>query len=214
MPVVQHYTKTLYQFSELSDSAKENARNWWRDCMEPHDYADGVIEDAEACANILGITFDQSSYKTVGGQTRYEPDVRWQLHVQGSGASFVGTYCYAKGAHKAIRKHAPQDTILHSIADALMATQKGFQYKLRAVTNVSGYHPHSLSMDVDVTHDADEYKDIGDAEQAVRDALRRFADWIYKQIDEEYTYQSSDETIDENMECNAYTFDVNGKRED
>ncbi len=207
-------TRTVYQFDELSDAAKEKVRAWWIDNLEAHDYAEWAIQDAEECANILGITFDQTPYRTIGGQTRYEPAVTWGLHGQGSGASFDGTYCYAKGASKAIRRHAPKDETLHAIADQLQLIQRPFMYQLRATAKHSGYHPHSGYMSVDVEHSGDAYRDIGDAANEIQDALRRFADWMYRQIDAGYDDAVSNETVDENIRCNEYTFTADGKCEE
>jgi hypothetical protein len=41
--------------------------------------------------------------------------------------------------------------------------------------------------------------------------MRDFADWIYRQLESEYDYANSDESVDENILCNEYEFDENGK---
>jgi len=40
-------TTTVYQFDELSDKAKEKARDWWRNGDIDFDWADNMIEDAK-----------------------------------------------------------------------------------------------------------------------------------------------------------------------
>ena len=48
-------------------------------------------------------------------------------------------------------------------------------------------------------------------EEDTRDLLRSFADWIYRQLKEEYEYRMSDENVDESIRINEYEFDENGR---
>jgi hypothetical protein len=195
--------KTLYQFDELADRAKETARQWWRD-LEAQDWdSECVIADAVECARILGIEIDGTPNK---------PRVYWSgFWSQGDGASFTGRYAYVKGAAKAIREHAPQDTELHKIADALQEAQRRNFYRLEARSTCDGFrYLHSGTMSVDVEDSNDSYRDIGNAEDDVRDALRSFADWIYRQLEKEYEYTMSDENVDESIRINEYEFDETG----
>ncbi len=196
-------TKTLYQFDELTDRAKETARQWWRD-LEAQDFdTECTISDAVECARILGIEIDGTPNK---------PRVYWSgFWSQGDGASFTGRYAYVKGAAKAIREHAPQDTELHKIADALQDAQRRHFYRLVAVVTQSRSYVHSHTMGVDVEDSNDSYRDIGDDEDNVRDALHSFADWIYRQLEREYEFNMSDENVDESIRINEYEFDETGK---
>ena len=45
----------VYKFDELSDSAKEAAREWWRQCELNEEWWDAVYEDAETIAAMIGI---------------------------------------------------------------------------------------------------------------------------------------------------------------
>lgn len=219
MPKTITRTVVLYQFDELSDEAKEAARDWWRECENEDPSFTGSLEsggDTEECASRLGIEFADRPYKTMGGKDRTEPAIFWSgFSSQGDGASFDGFYRYKAGGAKAIRQHAPEDKTLHRIADDLQAVQKRHGYRLQATCKVSGAHyVHSGCMDVDVFDSRDRYRDLGDDEKIVRDAMREFADWIYAQLQAEYEYAMSDEAVDENIEANEYTFDANGKRAD
>ena len=53
-----------------------------------------------------------------------------------------------------------------------------------------------------------------DAEDTVIEALRDLARWLYRQLEREYDYLSSDEAIDETIVANAYTFTKSGCRFD
>lgn len=199
--------KTVFTFDELSDEAKENARDWYR---TGNDFdAEFVIEDAATIADILGIYLEQRPVKLMNGQTRYDPAIYYSgFWSQGDGACFEGSYRYKPGAAKAIRAHAPQDTELHRIADQLQAAQRQNFYQLRAVCSHSGRYYHSGCMSVDVYRPDEKPHD---AEGGIVQLLRDFANWIYKWLETEFDYQNSDEAVDESIRANEYEFYENGE---
>ena len=204
---------TVYTFDELDDSAKERARDWYRDGIESDELTD--YDDWSAVAAILGIEFDQHAVKRMGGGTRYDPKIWWSLsYSQGDGASFEGCYRYAKGAAKAIRAYAPTDKRLHQIADDLQDVQKRFGYRLSAMVTQGRYggsYVHSGAMQVEVEYDGATDRELEGAAAEVRDALRSFADWIYDQIRAQDEYLRSDEAVDESIACNEYEFTEAGE---
>lgn len=206
-------TKTVYTFEELSDDAKENARAWYRQQVfsDSNDW-DHVIDDAVECARIIGIDISSHPVKTFGGSTVQEPDVQFSgFSSQGDGALFEGRYAYAKGGLKAIKSYAPQDAELHRIAKALQDTQRKRFYKLTASCVQRGRYTNSSSMSVTVDHPDYLFRSVVDAEEEIRESLRSFADWIYRQLEKEYEYQNSNESVDENIIANGYEFDEEGK---
>lgn len=214
MPHVQ--TKTVYHFAELDDAAKERARDWWRTLEQTDFDAEYVIEDAQRMGEILGITFDQRPVKLMNGATRYDPTVYWSgFSSQGDGACFEGRYAYAKGATKAIRKAAPDDKRLHAIADALQVAQKANGYRLEAQCEHSGHYYHSGCMRVEVWSAGDSYRERdlkAGADDAITQAMRDFADWIYRQLETEYEWRMADEQVDDAITANEYDFDEQGNR--
>lgn len=214
MPQVRKYT--VYQFDELGDKAKEKARQWYASLVfsDSSDW-ECVYEDAARMAEILGIELRQHPVKLVGGGTLYEPAIFFRgFCLQGDGACFEGDYRYKPGALKAIKAEAPNDTDLHNIAKQLQQIQARHFYKLRATMRHSGHYYHSGCMAVDVTHYDDNYRDIGSAEEDIRQLMRDFADWIYGRLEEEYDQLTSDEQVEESIRDYEYTFDENGNRED
>ncbi|MFA5898333.1 MAG: antitoxin of toxin-antitoxin stability system [Hyphomicrobium sp.] len=208
--IVEH---TLYTFDELSDRAKEIARDWWRQCENDDFDAEYVIEDAERMGAILGIEFDTRRVQLMSGATRTEPRVYWSgFSSQGDGAQFEGRYAYAKGAPAKIKKETGgTDSELYRIALDLQATQKRNRYRLEARTDCKrAQYSHSGWMNVEVWADTD--RDIGDAESEITRALRDFADWIYRQLESEYEWRMADEQVDDAILANEYTFDENGHR--
>lgn len=201
--------KTIYQFDELSDDAKENARQWHRSIPDDY-YAENVFEDAATIAGILGIDLRQRPVKLINGQTRREPAIYYSgFWSQGDGACFEGRYRYKAGAAKAIRQYAPQDAELHRIADQLQAVQRQNFYQLEATCTHSGHYYHEYCMTVDV--DRADGKPTG-ADDDITELMRDFARWIYRQLETEYEHQNSDEAVDEAIRVNEYEFYENGER--
>jgi hypothetical protein len=205
-------TKTAYTFAELSDPAKEQARNWWRE-QESYDFdTDCVIEDAQRMAELLGIEFDTRAVNLMNGSTRRDPCVFWSgFSSQGDGACFEGSYAYAKGAVKAVTNETGgNDKTLIRIAQDLQDAQRSAFYKLTATVKHSGHYNHEHSTTIDVEHADDSYRSIGDAGELIAEALRDFMRWIYSQLEAEYTYRMSDENVDESIIINEYDFTDDG----
>lgn len=203
----------VYTFDELSDRAKERARDWYRDGMETDDYAEYVIEDAARMADILGINLRTRTATLMSGGTRQEPQIYWSgFSSQGDGACFVGTYSYRKGSTRAIKREAPQDTDLHEIAETLRDVQKRNFYRLEASVTHTGHYSHEYSTTIEVFDREDNYRDLGADEGVVKDALRDFMRWVYRSLEREYEYQTSDEQVDETIRANDYEFDEQGNR--
>lgn len=205
---------SLYQFDELSESAKEKARDWYRQADAGDNYfSECVIDDAATIADLIGIDLRQKRVNLMNGTVRYDPAVYWSgFSSQGDGASFEGSYCYKKGAAKAIRAHAPQDRELHRIADELQALQARNFYRLRASIGTSGRYCHEYSMDVNVEYAGDDCRDVSAVEDDLTELIRDFARWIYRALEREYDYQNSDEAVDENIRANQYEFEEDGAR--
>lgn len=207
---------TVYKFSELSERAKERARDWYRGCIESDEIAESVIDDAASIAEILGIEFNQKPVKLMNGKTRYEPCIWWSgFSSQGDGACFEGHYRYAKGSVKAIKAYAPKDTELHRIAVDLANIQKRFFYKLEARMTLTGSYSHSGCMSVEMFSEITEYWDshsntFNIAWGSVQKLMRDFADWIYSRLEKNNKYLMSDENVDECIEINEYDFNEDG----
>lgn len=197
-------TQTVYTFDELSDSAKERAREAHREGQLEYDWWDSSYDDFARVADILGIDLRQRAVKLMNGSTRYDPAIYFSgFASQGDGACFEGTYRYAKGSVKRIREYAPQDAELHAIADSLFDVQRRNRYQLTANIAHRGHYYHSGCMDIDV--DAP-----GGTADVIKSAMRDFADWMYKRLEEEHDYQLSDESIEDSIKANECEFTESG----
>jgi hypothetical protein len=204
---------TVYRLDELSDDAKDKARAWFRETIHD-DWWDSVYDDFERICPILGVTLAMTTLRLMGGGTRQKPCIWFSgFWSQGDGACFEGRYAYAPRASRRIRDYAPQDMELHRIADALQALQRPNFYQLTASFRQTGRYSHAYAMTFDVDRDSPVAQAIvartGDD---LVDALRDLAHWLYRALEREHEFQTSDETIDEGMLANGYTFTAEGQR--
>ena len=204
---------TVYELKELSESARERARAWFRDTCFDHAWYEFVYEDFETVCGLLGVTLRTSPVPLVGGGTRQVPDLFFRgFWSQGDGASFQGAYAYAAGAGRAIRAYAPRDTELHAIADALTDIQRRNFYQLAADIRQRGPYYHEYTMTIDLERDSPTGQDpTGDARDAVAEALRDLARWLYRRLEREYGYQTSDEVVDQTITANEWAFTAQGQ---
>ena len=196
--------RELFQFDELSEAAKEKARDWYREGLYQDSFEfEHVIADAKVIGELMGIDIDQVYYTG--------------FCSQGDGACFEGSYSYKKGSVKAVKEFAPLDTELNRIAIDLQAIQRRNFYQLTANVKQSGRYYHSnctlieiWKNDVQQNYAHDYAND--EVELEVKELLKDFMNWIYKQLDRTNDYLDSNESIDENIMCNDYEFLESGRR--
>lgn len=204
---------TVYRFDELPDAAKDNARAWYREGAFDHDWYDAVYEDFQRIAGILGICLRTRASRLLGGGTRESPSIWFTgFWSQGDGAAWEGSYAFNKGASSAIRSYAPRDQELHRIADALLAIQRRNFYQLQADVRHRGNYYHAFTMDIAVMRESPVGQDLTeDAESAVTELLRDLARWLYRQLEQEFEYLSSDAVVDEAVLANGFAFTGDGR---
>lgn len=191
MRTVEH---NLYQFNELSDSAKERAREWYRTTFD-YEWWDFVYDDAKEVGKVLGIDISNIYFSGFSSQ--------------GDGAQFMGDYEYRKGASKEIRSYT-NDEELHRIADDLQEIQRRNFYSISASVSHDGHYVHEYCTTINV-HDSRDIDVSDDTEESIKELMRDYMRWIYRSLEREYEYLTSDENIDEMMVANEYEFDENGE---
>lgn len=205
---------TVYRLSELSDTAKDKARAWYREASSDDDWHEFVFEDFEAICAILGIRLKTRPVRLYGGGTRQKPCIWFRgFWSQGDGACFEAFYSYEKDALRKIRSHAPQDEELHHIANTLQAIQRRNFYQLHAEATHRGHYYHEYCMSISAERDSATWQDMtADAEDTVLEAMRDLARWLYRQLELEYEHQTSDAVVDDTITANEYTFTASGRR--
>ena len=174
--------KTIYQFDELSDAAKEKAREWFRGIADDWG-AESVIDDARRIGALIGFDVDE---------------IYWRgFWSQGDGACWTGSVAYSTGCAAAVARECPQDAKIQRIAREWQELQRRNFYRVRGSVSANDRYLRT-SVDADPV----------DINQIVSD----FADWIYRALEKEYEYQMSDECVDESIRANEYGFDEDGNR--
>jgi len=212
MPKKRVTETTVYQFDELSDEAKEKAREWYRqgNCDDSF-WSECTIDDAKEIGKLLGMDIDNIYFSGF-----------WS---QGDGACVEGTWRASDVKADELKEYAPQDEELHRIVDGLAAIAREYpdgDFKVRH----RGHYSHSgcTAFDVELPntqedeleYDSPEFKllqvKLGEDEDTLIELARDFMNWIYRQLEKEWDYQNSDEQVEESIRCNAYEFLETGER--
>ena len=219
MPRTYTEEKTVYAFSELSDKAKQKALDYFREgaCTDSW-WHDAIFEDCARIFDILGIVshrVERWHNCTTGksGSREVKPDISFSgFWSQGDGASFEGTWYYRRGMAKAMRAYAPQDSELQEIAEGLQEMQRRTFYKLSArIVRTDSHYCHENTVGFEFEIDGDSWRAISeDVTGGVENYMRRLMRWIYRQLEAEYNYQTSDEAIMETIDANEYEFEASG----
>lgn len=202
----------IYSFDELSDAVK--ARVLSRLCETTELDHDCIYEDAADLGALLGFDLRQRRVTLRDGGYRYAPAVFFSgFWSQGDGACFESSYRYAPGAQAAITGECNDET-LAALAARLQALQKPHFYKLRASTAHRGHYYHEYCMAIDMSCECARCQGYGpgaDVEEEFKEICADFARWIYRRLEAEYEYQTSDETLRELIEINEWEFYEDGR---
>ncbi len=190
---------TVYKFNELSESAKQHAIEKLYDINTDYEWYQFTFEDITTIGALMGIEIDKIYFSGFSSQ--------------GDGACFVGNYAYKKNSVKSVIEYAPQDVELHRIVKGLLAIQKHNFYTITANVKHSGHYYHSRCTDIEVYKENNQgmqdYLSNSDNE-SITELLRDFMNWIYKQLNTEYDYLTSESAIIDTINSNEYEFDVDG----
>lgn len=185
----------VFTFDELSDKAKEKARDWYRQAGESDQWWDGVYEDAKDVAKLMGVDIDNIGFSGFSSQ--------------GDGAHFTGSFKYAPGCAKAVKSYAATDTDLQGIAKEWQKLQAKHFYKLSGTVKQSGHYQHENCTSFEVYRDG-EYASA-EVEDDVKEVMRDLMRWIYRRLEKEWEWLNSDTQVEENILANEHEFTVNGE---
>ena len=183
---------TLYHYSELSDKAKAKAREKERESALDYEWWDSIYEDFIEICNCLGIELkDRGNGEKAIWFSGF-------CH-QGDGACFEGVFRGNPDAVQAIKSHAPQDEVLHRIAQYLVdeVVLPNASVFVRISHSGRYYHAYSMIFQDAVVEDGDGIEEDMPAGQweIVRESLQDLAKWLYKTLNDQYDYLMSDECI-------------------
>lgn len=205
---------TVYTLDELSDAARENARDWYREHALNDDWYQNVFDEFCGICNILGVDIKLYRVPLLSGGSRQHHCIWFSgFCQQGSGAAFESDYTYQPQAVYRLREHYPEDADLHRIADLLQAIQLHNCGELRATIRHHGQHIHESCMTVTVERRSCSGQDMTtDSETAITEAIRELARWLYDWLESEYGWQTSSAIVDDDIIAGEYTFTESGQR--
>ncbi len=230
-----------YEFDELSDKAKEKAREWFREAGMGDDYwTEFVIDEVVEQGQFMGIEFATKEVKLMGGGTRRDPNIYWSgFWCQGDGACFEGTW---RAGDVKLEKVAegwgpdPTTTEIKRIAGEFAKVAKKYPEGYFKVVHRGQYsHKYCTEFDfepgeIDPDHKAlESYMKAEDPfddaiqlardrwaddfpEEDLKEAARDFMDYIYEALEREWNDRNADEQVDEAIRANDYLFTAEGKR--
>lgn len=179
--------------------------------VDHHDWWDSVYEDFRQICEIIGVELNKGEPSFSG------------FSSQGDGASFTGQYraalwhgysdrpptLYYETAPAKIREYAPKDEELHRIADELcMLSRVYFPIHITIKRFGRSSYVHEQTMDCYVepmNDDPDDWAEEVHAHVQEQGTLlmRDLARWLYRTLDKEYDYLTSDEAVWRTIEVNA-----------
>lgn len=212
---------TVYEFDELSDKAKEKARDWWR-ALEMQDCdLSTTVDDCIELLESVGFTLKTRAVSYVGrggpSITKQEPCFFYSgFGSQGDGASFAAKYDFVPGFARAVKKERPTNDRLHRLVDRLQALQEKHHRRLTGwVHQHDSHYVHSNTMTTGLGRNnsrGDYYCSVdGDDAEEFKSIVRGFGDWIYHELEADYFSRFEAENVDDNIRANDYVFTAEGK---
>ena len=201
-------TVNLYTFNELSDSAKEKARNWWREGNNDDTFwSECTIDEAKEQAKNMGFDVEE---------------ILWSgFSSQGNGACFTGRWNSNDfGPEKVADGWGESDSTakIKQIGSAFGEFSKQYP-ELQVKISPTDRYCHVRSVDYDFyVFDQETGEEIDRpenfSEKDFKESCVDLFQWIYRQLEKDWDYNNSDECVDENITNNDYTFLADGTRED
>ena len=194
-------TIDVYTYEELSDYAKEKARDWYRR---------GAADDSFWSEHLLGdeVPAVLKACGYVGAKIYYSG-----FSSQGDGACFVGTW-YSSDFDATKLADYVHGKELGPIITRLAEFTKTNPGSSASLTHRWHYYDEmSVSIDWEPSDDEDcENSCADDAAETFTDISRDLMRWLYSSLEAEYEYQNSDEQVADNIIINGYEFDAEGDR--
>ena len=216
MPSTRGYE--VFQFDELSEHAKERAREWYREGALDYEWWDYVYDDFTTVATALGFEIEE---RTRG--KRSERCIWFSgFCSQGDGACFEGVWRAENCRLEKLAEYLGDlsqhpDRKFVQIAQGLWEFAQAHPTYHATIKHTGHYHhSHSVSFNVEECRETEEgEEDIAtlESEEDFSDLARDLMNWLYRSLESEHDYQLSDDVVDETIRINEYTFTEDGYRD-
>lgn len=217
----------VYTYDELSDDAKEKARDWYREISAGDDFfAETPVDEFLEIGKALGFTFAPANPNRQPRKPRDAVYFEGFSH-QGSGASFDASWAARELSADKVRaimadRPATFERDGKQCTDKLNARlQPILAGVLTLATRViddsasvtASHRYHSLSVEWYCGEDVDTDDQMERQESnasTFKNLCEDFATWLYAVLEAEYEYQNSDECVAETIIANEYEFTEDG----
>lgn len=195
---------TVYSFDELSDEAKEKAREWYREVSADDQFwHETPIEEWQSqTLPAMGWSGAKIGYRGF-----------WS---QGDGAHFEGTWNSHDVDPEFLTREGWQDPELARFLAAYAALAVKYPKAFCRIKHRGHYeHENCTEFDVEVLDENDDHVDseTRDAfEDEITELSREVMQHIYQSLEKEWEWQNADEQVDETIRANEYTFTGTGRR--
>lgn len=182
------------KYQDLPEERKEQERQKYREHGLDYDWWEGVYDYAKETAEKFGLCIEDIYFSGF-----------WS---QGDGACFTGRLKFKACDEREL----PEEVrgiyrTLHEV-DSLLKIINREDYLYVGITTIGQYsHEHTMRFDFynEGRWSNESSADIADArEDDIHEALRDYARWIYRTLEKEYEYLTSDEAIDELLHYEEY----------
>lgn len=187
------HTEYHVKFEELTEDQKSKVIDDNRNINVDYDWQDYCIDDCKEIGNILGFEMKDIFFRG--------------FYSQGDGACFTGKFSYSKGFLHKIKKDYSFEPELINIASDLHELYRKSFYTVNGNITHRGHYSHERSMSLDFDTYYTDTKGLVDEDEWL-DIIADFACLIYKRLESEYDYLTSDEQIMESLIANEVEFEL------
>jgi hypothetical protein len=210
----------VFKYDELSDSAKQKAREWYLEGMD-YEWWEGVYEMAKEDGKEKGFYIDKiffSGFCSQGDGASWtgQVDVRQWLEENCSDSIGLSAWCQLiqEGVvSKFVKVDANNAHYCHeSTMQFSDIEDDGFMEDAFPLVLPSIFQGMSIAnlFDIIATDTACPYKGVDEITQAITESGKDYARDIYQRLREEYEYLCSDEMMLDHFDCNDYHFTNEG----
>jgi hypothetical protein len=196
---MKEVTIKTFQYDELSDEAKEKAREWYRRASSDDSFwHECVTDDAARLLGLLGYSSVRIGFRGF-----------WS---QGDGANFAGSWYSSNYKPGAAATECPKDVVVCGIDAALGKLVAKFPGSCATVVH-RGHYQHEMCTDFDTDAGEDRTEEEAyEFDERFTELSRDLMRWIYRWLEKEYEWQNSNEQVAEMIRANEYEFTEEGSR--
>lgn len=203
-------TITFYQYNELSEEAKEKAREWFLRDYPEYGWWEFVYEDIDALARNIGLIIKPHTSRNMRGEIIAKPGFNFDLDRQE--LKYQGYYDYDKTWKDKCRHEFGKDVFERD--RALSKFLRAWEEKVLSLQK-SAFYGITIDVDCRTYNSIDVHNVYGrevtdDQVIQAEELIELFNDHVLDMLQKEYDYITSEEHAEEMIIANGYEFTEDG----